>query len=280
MSTTLQQTELFLLGLATAGYVAAWGLYLGMFWTDGQKLSRWASTLTWAAWMLHAAAFSVRTYQAGHLPIYNGYEFSATFAGGIVLVHLSFERLSRRRDLGVCILPVALGLLAYAWTLSSAVEPLIPIFRSYWLKIHVLTAVVAYSAFAGTFAASCLYLFRGRANGAKPVTGNPSSQGTLDRVAYQAATVGFCFLSVCIISGAIWAEYVWGRFWSWDPKETWSLITWFIFAAYLHTRYHRGWRDRRAAVLGIVGFILVLVTFVGVDYLSPKQHAFLLWETM
>ncbi len=280
MSAMLQQTELLLLGLASAGYVAGWAFYLGVLWTGGEKLSRWASTLIWGAWMLHAASFSVRTYQAGHLPIYNGYEFSATFAGGIVLVHLIFERLSRRRDLGVCILPVALGLLAYAWSLSSAVEPLIPIFRSYWLKIHVLTAFVAYSAFAATFAASCLYLFRGRVNGAQPNTGNSSSQGSLDRVAYQAATVGFCFLSVCIISGAIWAEYVWGRFWSWDPKETWSLITWFIFAAYLHTRYHRGWRERRAAVLGIVGFILVLVTYVGVDYLSPKQHAFLLWKTM
>lgn len=280
MSATLQQTELLLLGLATVGYVAAWGLYLAVFWGGGERLSRWASLLTWAAWMLHATAFSVRTYQAGHLPIYNGFEFTADFAGGIVLVHLIFERLSRRREIGVCVLPVALALLAYAWTWPKAVEPLVPIFKSFWLKIHILTAFAAYSAFAVTFAASCLYLFRGPGNGAQPVTGNPSNPGTLDRVAYQAATVGFCFLSVTIISGAIWAEYVWGRFWSWDPKETWSLITWFIFAAYLHTRYHRGWRERRAAVLGVAGFLLVLVTFVGVDYLSPKQHAFLLWDTM
>ncbi|MEE8326438.1 MAG: c-type cytochrome biogenesis protein CcsB [candidate division NC10 bacterium] len=279
MSGELQQTELLLLLLATIGYVAAWALYLGVFLTGGEKLGSWAKVLIWAAWLLHAASFSVRTYRAGHLPIYNAYEFSSAFAGGIVLAHLIFERLSRRRDLALFIIPVALGLLFHAWMLAKAVEPIIPIFRSFWLKTHILTAFVAYSSFAATFAASCLYIVRSKSPAPLPTeekrTINPR---TLDNVAYRAATVGFCFLSVCIISGAIWAEYVWGRFWSWDPKETWSLITWLIFAAYLHTRYHRGWRERRAAILGVVGFTLVLITYLGVDIVSPGQHDFLLWR--
>jgi cytochrome c-type biogenesis protein CcsB len=278
MLAAFRETDVFLLGVAILVYLIAWGFYCRAFRESQQRAGQWATGLTWAAFLLQAASFVLRGYRAGHLPIFNAYEFSTTFAGGIVLVHLIFERLSRRRDLGVLILPVALALLFYASTLSKSVEPLIPIFKSLWLKIHILTAFVAYSSFAATFGASCLYLVRARSDTAQPGARIPSGLARLDNIAYQAATVGFSFLTVCVISGAIWAEYVWGRFWSWDPKETWSLITWFIFAAYLHTRYHRGWRERRAAVLGIVGFILVLITFIGVEFLDPQQHNFLLLQ--
>ena len=123
-------------------------------------------------------------------------------------------------------------------------------------------------------------MFRERAARERQDGDHATGLASADRIAYRAATIGFSFLSLCIVTGAIWAEFVWGRFWSWDPKETWSLITWFIIAAYLHTRYHQGWRDRRAAMLGIAGFVLVLITYIGVDYLSPRQHAFLLWERL
>jgi cytochrome c-type biogenesis protein CcsB len=271
---TLQDTELFLLCLATAGYLAAWGGYWGALQKRPTTVRRWASTLTLVALALQAASFGVRAYRAGHLPIYSAYEFSATFAGGIALVQLIFERRSRRQDLGICMLPVVLALLLYAWMLPKNVEPVIPIFRSLWLKVHIVTAFVAYSSFAATFGASCLYLIREGSAASPGVAKNPSTLPLLDTVAYQAVTVGFSFLTVCVISGAIWAEYVWGRFWSWDPKETWSLITWLIFATYLHTRYQRGWRGQRAAVFGVLGFLLVLMTYVGVDYLVPRQHDF------
>jgi cytochrome c-type biogenesis protein CcsB len=277
MSFTIQETELLFLGVATAGYLAGWAAYMLAFWKSSEVVGKAASALTWAAWGFHAASFSLRTFRAGHMPIYNAYEFTATFAGGIVLIHLVFERISRRRDLGVGILPVALALTFYAWTLSKAVEPLIPIFNGLWLKIHVITAFVAYSAFTATFGASCLYMVRG-ASSASSSSGS-SGPSALDKVAYQAAALGFPFMTVCIVSGAIWAEYVWGRYWSWDPKETWSLITWLIFAAYLHTRYHRGWRERRAAMLAIVGFFTVLVTYFGVDLVMSRQHGFLFWKT-
>ncbi|MFQ5893605.1 MAG: cytochrome c biogenesis protein CcsA, partial [Nitrospinota bacterium] len=155
---------------------------------------------------------------------------------------------------------------------------LIPIFRGVWLKVHILTASVAYSAFTVTFGVSCLYLLRRGSKATSAPPQGPSGTTMLDTVAYQAAAVGFGFMTLCIITGAIWAEYVWGRYWSWDPKETWSLITWLIFAAYLHTRYHRGWRERKAALLAIAGFITVMVTYVGVDLLMSRQHNFLLWR--
>lgn len=278
MSFTPPEIELFLLGLATAGYVLAWGLYLRALWTNQERFSQQASMVTGIAFIFQAGSFALRTYRAGHLPIYNAYEFSAIFAGGIVLTHLIFERLSRQRTLGVATLPVAVALLFYAWTLPMETEPILPIFKSFWLKIHVLTAFVAYSSLAATFGASCLYLITRRSKQGEPVDNKASRLTLLDRVSYQAAMVGFSFLTIMIISGAIWAEYVWGRFWSWDPKETWSLITWLIVAAYLHTRYHRRWIGRKAAVLGVVGFLFVLMTFLGVDFLSPRQHDFLLWR--
>lgn len=280
MSFSPAETELLLLGLATAGYVLAWCFYWSALRSAQERLSEQASMLTGIAFVFQVASFALRTYRAGHLPIYNAYEFCAIFAGGIVLTHLIFERLSRQQTLGVATLPVAVALLLYAWTLSKGIEPIIPIFKSVWLKIHVLTAFVAYSSLAATFGASCLYLLTQSSKRGEPVDNRTSRLALLDRVAYQAGTVGFSFLTICVISGAIWAEYVWGRFWSWDPKETWSLITWLISAAYLHTRYHRQWRGRKAAVLGVVGFLFVLMTFLGVDILNPQQHDFLLWRRM
>jgi cytochrome c-type biogenesis protein CcsB len=278
MSFTSLEIELYLLGLACAGYAVAWWNYWRALRTAQETASRRARLLAAIAFFIHVGSLTLRTYRAGHLPIYNAYEFSTLFAGGIVLVQLIFERLSPREALGLTTLPVALALLFYAWTLPKAVEPIFPIFRSFWLKVHILTAIVAYSSLAITFGASCLYLVTRRPRAGNAGENSSSRLKVLDSVAYQAAALGFPFLTVCVISGAIWAEYVWGRFWSWDPKETWSLITWFIVAAYLHTRYHRGWKEHRAAILGIVGFVLVLMTFLGVELLNPGQHDFLLWK--
>lgn len=278
MRFTLSEIEFSLLTLASAGYLLAWLGYLWAFWRRREALTRRASMIVRVAFGAQLLFLFVRSYRSEHLPIYNLYEFCTVFAAGVVIAHLVWERAVAHRLLGVTTLPVALALLFYAWTLSSAVEPVFPIFRSVWLQVHILTALVAYSALTATFGASCLFLTMHNAGVGGPNTAHSARLAQLDRVAYRAATVGFCFLTACVISGAVWAEYVWGNFWSWDPKETWSLITWFIFAAYLHTRYHRGWREKRAAVLGIVGFALVIMTFLGVDLLDPGTHDFLFWR--
>lgn len=268
------EIDLALLGVASAGYLLAWVAYWRA-WRSGQDaLARFASLITRGAWIAHVAAFGVRASAAGHLPIYTAYEFTAALAGSVVLAHLLVERLSSRRDLGVALLPVALGLLVFAWAHPRAVEPLIPIFRGFWLKVHVLTAVVAYASFAATAAACAVSLITRGADG----TGARVDPARLVTVGHRTAAVGFAFLTLSIASGAVWAEYVWGRFWSWDPKETWSLITWLTYAAYLHARYSRAWSGRKAAALGIAGFVFVLMTYVGVDLLLPRRHDFLLWQ--
>lgn len=271
------ETELALLGLAGGGYLAAWAIYWQAWRSGRDALGRLASTVTRAAWIAHVAAFAVRASVAGHLPVYTAYEFTAAFAGSVVLAHLLVERLSSRRDLGVVLLPAALGILAFAWMHPTPVEPLIPILRSVWLKVHVLTAVVAYAAFAAT-AAACGLALLAPGPGASEVAVRSGRPGRFGVVAYRTAAVGFAFLSVSIVTGAVWAEYVWGRFWSWDPKETWSLVTWLTYAAYLHAWASRSWQGRRAAVIGLAGFLFVLTTYVGVDFLVARQHDFLLWE--
>ena len=262
----LVEIEVSLLALATAGYVVAMVVYWKSIFSGRETTSWWASRIALGALLIHAIWFGIRTYHLGFLPLYSGHDFSSTFAAGAVTAVLIFERLSQRRDLGAFALPIAVILLAYALTLPPPTGPLSQIFKSYWLTIHILVAVIAYACFAATFAASCLYLLRSRSKGiGTTAANNPASLAKIDRVAYRVTVIGFPFMTVCIVTGSIWADSAFGAYWFWDPKETWSLITWLVFAAYLHVRYHRGWNPQKAAILAIVGFLTVLVNFLGVQ---------------
>ena len=268
----LAQLEILLLALATAGYVVAMGVYWKALFT-GRGTPNWlASRIALGALLIHGAWFGIRIDHLGYLPLYSGHDFSSTFSAGAVMTVLIFERLSQRRDLGAFVLPVAVILLAYALTLPSPSGPLIQIFNSYWLTIHILVVVIAYACFAATFAASCLYLIMAHTNRTDTAaTASAASLARIDRIAYRMTIIGFIFMTVCIVTGAIWAEQAFGRYWAWDAKETWSLITWLVFAAYLHVRYHRGWSERKAAVLAIVGFLTIFMNFIGVEMIFQYQ---------
>jgi ABC-type transport system involved in cytochrome c biogenesis permease subunit len=180
------------------------------------------------------------------------------------MVFLLFATREKNRTLGVFLLPVAILLMVYAALLNRIIEPEIQIFDSLLLKFHVLTTLFGYAAWSITFASSVCFLCLQRKPGANP--------NMFDRLAYRAAFFAFCFLSLGILTGALWADRVFGQLWFWDPKETWSFITWLIFLAYLHARYTLDWRGRRAAILAIVGFAAVVFTYVGVDFLLPQIH--------
>ena len=149
-----------------------------------------------------------------------------------------------------------------------------PALRSSWLGIHVSSAIIAYGAFGVSCAVSLVFLCRTRLLKNKAWESYIPEEETLDRISYRAVSLGFLFLTFVMITGAIWAERAWGSYWSWDPKETWSLITWIIYAAYLHLRMNRGWRGKRAAVFAVVGFVCVLFTYVGVNTLLPGLHSY------
>jgi cytochrome c-type biogenesis protein CcsB len=187
------------------------------------------------------------------------YEFSVAFAWGVLGAYLYFERKYHLRTLGLIALPIALGMLFYATTIPSTADPLVPALQNnLLLTVHVAVAIVAYGTFSVAFGAAVLYLIQppeGRRGLPKPEI--------LDEISYRAVIVGYPFLTLVIVLGAVWAEQAWGTYWNWDPKETASLVTWLIYGAYLHARVVRGWHGKPAAWLLMLGFAATLFTYFG-----------------
>jgi cytochrome c-type biogenesis protein CcsB len=200
-----------------------------------------------------------RTVETGHGPFANQYEFSVAFGWGVLAAYVFAEWQYHVRTLALVVLPIAAALLAYAMTVGSAAIPLVPALQnSQLLTLHVAFAILAYGALSVACAAGVLYLIQPE-SGRK---GLPRPE-LLDEIAYRAVIVAFPMLTLVIVLGAVWANQAWGTYWSWDPKETASLVTWLIYGAYLHARVARGWRGRKAAWLLMLGFAAVLFTFFG-----------------
>ncbi|MBN1813900.1 MAG: cytochrome c biogenesis protein CcsA [Anaerolineae bacterium] len=256
-----------LLWLALSAYVAH--LMRGERW-----MGRVATGLTVAAWGALTGELVARGVAAGHWPLTNRYEFALCFAWAIVAVYLLLEASwlrpeaqpdGRERRAGAFALAVALLVMTYAVTRSSAdraTGPLLPALRSVWLQVHVLTAMVGYAAFGVAAGVGAMRLVQG--DGEEPRWPEP---GVVERAIERAVALGFPWLTLAILSGAIWAQNAWGRYWGWDPKETWALITWLWYLLILHVSPLRRWRGRRLAVLAVIGFGVVLFTFIGVPWL-------------
>jgi cytochrome c-type biogenesis protein CcsB len=216
--------------------------------------------LTWASLLLLGAGLATRALIVGRGPWGNMYEFSIAFAAGILGGYLFLERRYPIRALAFLPLGVALFLAGYAATLPSSIEPLVPALdNAPLLTIHVAMAMIAYGVLAISFAAAVGYLLQGDDD---RLTWLPSRR-VLDEVAYRAVIIGFPVFAVMLILGSYWASIAWGRYWGWDPKETSALVTWLIYAAYLHARSRRGWAGRPAALILVLGFGAVLFTYFG-----------------
>jgi cytochrome c-type biogenesis protein CcsB len=237
-----------------------------------------------AGLLLNTIGLGMRWYESyalgyGRIPLTNMYEALIVLAWSTVIVYLVIEYRYKVRQLGSLVFPVVSLAMAYASlspSLTSEIKPLLPALQSNWLTYHVITCFLGYSAFAVSFGTSIAYFIKGRGQSADSAAEDavlPSLQ-VLDEIIYKTIAIGFLMLGVGIITGAVWANYAWGRYWSWDPKETWSLITWLVYAAFLHARITRGWRGKRAAVFSIVGFACVLFCFVGVNLLLPGLHSY------
>ena len=155
---------------------------------------------------------------------------------------------------------------------DSQIRPLMPALQSSWLTYHVVTIMLSYSAFALSFAISVIFLVKSYVGANRFGLSKLPDLDALDVLNYKAIAVGFPLLTIGIILGAVWAATAWGRPWGFDPKETWSAITWLIYAIYFHLRLIGGWKGRRAAILAIIGFLAVIFTYVGVDMLLPQIH--------
>ncbi len=255
-------------------YLASMVLYFIFFAMKNEKAARIAGWVITVAFVLHTAALLVRGIGAGRLPLTNQYEFATSFAWGICLCFLVFVKKYHFQALGTFVTPVIFLLIGYAAMQSREVRELMPALRSNWLGIHVSTAIISYGAFGVSFAVSSMFLLKQGRENHDFWKKNIPDYDRLDIISYRAVSLGFLFLTFVIITGAIWAERAWGSYWSWDPKETWSLITWIIYALYLHLRLNKGWRGRRAAWFAVIGFICVLFTYIGVNTFIPGIHSY------
>ncbi|MGA2191773.1 MAG: c-type cytochrome biogenesis protein CcsB [Nitrospirota bacterium] len=225
----------------------------------------------------HTLSLIYQTVELGHVPMTNIRESMAFFAWAIVAIYLVLEYRVKIRVLGTFIVPIAFILVMASLTFPESAAPTPGFFSSGWLGIHTTLAFLGDAAFAIAFGVSNMYIIQERqlkhkTSGAFYRMLPPLD--VLDELSYKAIALGFPLLTLAIVSGAIWAESAWGSYWGWEPKEIWSLITWLIYAAYLHARLVAGWRGRKAAYLAVIGFLIVIFTFLGVNLLLPGRHAF------
>ncbi len=219
-------------------------------------------------------SMAFRWAAAGRPPLGNLWEYTVALGWGMTLFTVAFERGFRERAIAAFTLPIAVGMMAVALAFfPSDVGPLVPALQSNRiLGMHVATMTLAYSALAISFAASVVYLAQATPSGAR--FARLPSPDVLEDVGYWAVLVGFPLLTLGIALGAYWASTAWGRYWGWDPKETSALLTWLVYAGYLHARVLRGWEGGRAAWVLVLGFAAVMFTYFAVNFLVSGLHSY------
>ena len=267
-----------ILSYITFIYFGAFMLYLLMMVIGKEFLGRLATFVAAGGLVAHTTAIILRWVESyrlgvGHAPLSNLYESLIFFAWTIILLYLIVELRTKNRTIGAFITPLAFLAMAYASfspNINSRIQPLIPALQSNWLISHVITCFFGYAAFSLSFGLSIMYLIK------RLDTQNRNNiflkliprTVVLEDLNYQMVVTGFIMLTLGIITGSVWAQSAWGSYWSWDPKETWSLITWFVYATVIHSRMVKGWRGKRIAILCFIGFSCVLFTYFGVNYLA------------
>ena len=245
-----------------SGYLATWVVFAGLMGNITGIAMRW-----------------IESYKLGygHAPLSNLYESLIFFAATLATVYLLIEKKYHNRIIGAFAMPFPFLAMAYASlspNISDRIQPLLPALKSNWLIAHVVTCFIGYAAFAVAFGLSIMYLLKEKdSEGKIRLLERFPKIGILDELGHRMVLFGFLFLTGGIITGAVWANSAWGRYWGWDPKETWSLITRFIYATLLHARLTRGWHGRRIAYLSVAGFAAVLFTYFGVNLL-PGLHSY------
>lgn len=281
-----------LLGVVTINYLICMVCYFTYLFFRSRKFGQVVTGITILGLAIHTAALGMRWYESyqlghGHIPLSNLYESLMSLSWTTVLLYLIVEYRYKSKALGVLIFPLVSLAMAYASlspNIQDEIEPLVPALQSNWLTYHVMTCFLSYSAFAISFGSSITYLFKHKKAQEKAPAGADMSEffpsmDALDDIIYKTIAIGFLLLTIGIITGAVWANYAWGSYWSWDPKETWSLITWFVFALYLHARVRPSWRGAPSSVIMILAFLCMVTTFLGVSWLAklfgiPSLHAY------
>jgi ABC-type transport system involved in cytochrome c biogenesis permease subunit len=250
------------LNLSFGLYLAALVLYaLGLFFAK-KALPFLARIITICGVLSLSFYLGIRWHVASRPPFSNMFESLVLFSWAIAAVSIFIDIKYKNRLIAAWTVLMSLLAIGYASLLDKEIAPLLPALKSNWLTIHVLTCFIGYAALTVSFVSSAVLLCKRREDKA------------LDTISYKMVAFGFLFLTLGIITGAVWANSAWGTYWSWDPKETWSLITWIIYAIYLHVRFRKGWKGKAAAWVSIIGFLAMVFTYFGVNYLLKGLHSY------
>jgi len=270
-------TNILLYKITLLLYFAATILYLVDVIARRKQAGQYGRWILIGGFVLHCVTLVSRFVATGHTPVVNVHESISFFAWTVVGIFLLFDLKYRLTILGAFSCPLALGLMIIGAATTAPAPTVNPALQSWWFPVHVLLAFSGDAIFAIAAIAGVMYLLQERMLKSKRFSGlyyRMPSLEVLDTINYRCLTFGFPLLTMGMISGAIWANAAWGGYWRWDPKETWALITWFLYAALLHGRLTIGWRGRRAAIFAIIGFLCLLFTFFGVNFLLSDMHSF------
>ncbi len=267
----------FLFQSALAVYLLSVAAYLVFFLTRRAGMRRIGHGIFLAAFLLHSAGIAARCAEAGYTPITSHHETVSFFAWALAGCYLSFRWRYPVRNLGAFVSPFVLILMLVAALSSRSILPLPPALQSWWLPVHASLTLIANGFLALACIGGIMYLLQEGEIKKKRFgffcTRLPSLE-SLDQLNHHCLTLGFPLFTLGLITGSLWAKQAWGAYWHWDPKETWSLITWLLYAALIHQRLTVGWRGRRAAVLTILALLSALFTLWGVSFLLEGVHSY------
>lgn len=284
----LLSSQSAIMWMSTLFVMATFTYFLGLF-KQSELTSKIASYLTWTALVMGLTGLMVRWYESylidpsfGHIPVSNLYEVFILFCLLTGLLYLYYEQVYQQRSLGgfvLLVISAAVGfLLWYSFERGAhKILPLVPALQSYWMKIHVPANFIGYGSFALASMVSVAYLIKHSLTIHKPdyfLAKALPSLDLMDELTYKAIALGFAFFTVATILGAMWAAEAWGGYWSWDPKETWALIVWLNYAAWLHFRFSKGWRGTAMAWWAILGLVITLFAFLGVNMFLSGLHSY------
>jgi cytochrome c-type biogenesis protein CcsB len=279
-------TSSLLFNVTTFAYLVSMLLFFAHMASRSKALGTGGIYVAYFGLLAQTGAIALRWKESydmgvGHAPLSNLYESVVFFSWTIVLIYSLLDLKYKYRVIGAFVMPFAL--LGMAWAqlgMNTGIEPLVPALQSNWLTYHVITCFLGYAAFAVACGVSIMYLIKAGHDESGQTAGESSVMNmfppirVLDDLNYRAIMIGFPLLTLGIITGAAWANYAWGTYWSWDPKETWSLIVWFVYAAFLHARFTRGWVGKRAAWLSVIGFAATIFCYLGVNLFLSGLHSY------
>jgi cytochrome c-type biogenesis protein CcsB len=258
-------------------YILAAFFYLVYLFSKRESSAKTGLAFATFGLAVHTLALVWRTIESGHAPFTNMYESLSFLAWSGILAYVIIEYKYRIRKAGPYLMLIIIAIMALASSplMPKEAAPLVPALQSYWLWLHVSVTLLGEAFFAVAFITSIMYLIADSREKKGKAKDQALSAERLDSISYRCVAVGFPLFTLGgLVFGMVWAYKAWGTYWSWDPKETWSLITWFVFALYLHTRIVMGWKGRRSALIAVIGFLAALFTYFGVNYLLAGLHSY------